>query len=58
MQDLPNGAGGGGRTRVGLCGGGGGGGGGRRSKHWPPGAGDPRYATACPPTRLPACLPF
>ena len=22
------------------------GGGGRRSKHWPPGAGDPRYATA------------
>ena len=22
-----------------------GGGGGRRSKHWPPGAGDPRYAT-------------
>ena len=21
------------------------GGGGRRSKHWPPGAGDPRYAT-------------
>ena len=28
MQDLPNG-----------------GGGGRRSKHWPPGTGDPRYAT-------------
>ena len=24
---------------------GGGGGGGRRSKHWPPGAGDPRYTT-------------
>ena len=24
---------------------GGGGGGGRRCKHWPPGAGDPRYAT-------------
>ena len=34
MQDLPNG------------GGGGGGGVGHRSKHWPPGAGDPRYATA------------
>ena len=30
MQDLPNG---------------GGGGGARRCKHWPPGAGDPRYAT-------------
>ena len=30
MQDLPNG----------------GGGGGGRCKHWPPGAGDPRYATA------------
>ena len=51
MQDSPNG-GGGGRTpspKVGLCGRGGansgGGGGGRRSKHWPPGAGDPRYAT-------------
>ena len=48
MQDLPNG--GGGRTpspKVGLCGGGGAnsGGGGRQSKHWPPGAGDPRYAT-------------
>ena len=24
-------------------------GGGRRSKHWPPGAGDPRFATAPPP---------
>ena len=33
-----------GASRVGICGGGGGGG--RRSKHWPPGAGDPRYATA------------
>ena len=53
MQDLPNG--GGGRTpspkgasRVGLCGRGGynSGGGGRRCKHWPPGSGDPRYATA------------
>ena len=49
MQDLPNG-GGGGRTpnpKIGLCGRGGAnsGGGGRRSKHWPPGAGDPRYAT-------------
>ena len=53
MQDLPNG--GGGRTpspkgasRVGLCGRGRGansGGEGRRCKHWPPGAGDPRYAT-------------
>ena len=52
MQDLPNG---GGRTpspkgasRVGLCARGGGvliRGGGGRSKHWPPGAGDPRYAT-------------
>ena len=49
MQDLPNGGGGGAHPqpqrrqpcrpmwR--------GGGGGRRSKHWPPGAGDPRYAT-------------
>ena len=27
-------------------------GGGRRSKHWPPGAGDPRYATAQYSTRL------
>ena len=37
-----------GTSRVGLCGRGGGansGGGGRRCKHWPPGAGDPRYAT-------------
>ena len=33
MQDLPNG-----------------GGGGRRSKHWTPGAGDPRYATGAPPS--------
>ena len=40
MQDLPNGGGGRpeGASRVGLCGGGGG-------KHWPPGAGDPRYTT-------------
>ena len=30
-----------GASRAGLCGGGWG-----RSKHWPPGAGDPRYATA------------
>ena len=58
MQDLPNGGGGGGRTpshkcasRVGLCGregdNSGGviilGGGGQFCKHWPPGAGDPRY---------------
>ena len=35
-----------GASRVGLCGrGGANSGGGRRCKHWPPGAGDPRYAT-------------
>ena len=43
MQDLPNRGGGGGahpepqRRQPG--------GGGGRYKHWPPGAGDPRYAT-------------
>ena len=35
MQDLPNGEGGG-----------------RRSKHWPPGAGDPRYATGFTPSYI------
>ena len=29
-----------------------GGGGGRRSKHWPPGAGDPRYATGSTPGNI------
>ena len=53
MQDSPNGGGGTpspkGASRVNRPmwqgGANSGGGGGRRSKHWPPGAGDPRYAT-------------
>ena len=43
MQDLPNGGGG---AHPEPCRSMWRGGGGRRSKHWPPGAGDPRYATA------------